>query len=93
MKANVKRSDIVYSKHRDLVDAEIAKLLGVPVASTTTPGWFGKRMVAVGNVIAGMTSAQLAQLDADVAIAAEDGLPAEEQNRWVHIFTGNRFNI
>lgn len=88
-KAKVKCSDIVYAKHQHLMDKEIARLLYNNKTTIKTKGWFGKCMVAISNVIATMTSAELKQLNDDIAYAAENGLPEEEQNRYVllHVCT------
>jgi hypothetical protein len=51
----VKRSDVIWSLHRDQVMQEIAKMLDVEDATMTTAGWFQMRMPAIKNVYDQMT--------------------------------------
>lgn len=78
---NVKRSEVVWSQHKDKVLEEIAVLLGLPTAIEGTPGWFAKRMPAIHNVISRMSAEETAELDAQVATIAEKGYPEEERPR------------
>lgn len=65
--------------HRDEVFAEIATLLGVPKADVSTPGWFGQRMKALGNILAQKTEQELMEFDREVAKIAEEGYPLDQQ--------------
>ena len=63
MQINVKLTSALWLTHEKDVHAEIASLLGVPEATTTTPGWFGTRMKAMGNIIARMSPEEKATLE------------------------------
>ena len=52
----VKRSEVIWSLYRDRVMQEIANLLHIEDANTSTPGWFQMRMPAIKNVYDQMTT-------------------------------------
>lgn len=61
--------------------AEVARLLGRPTATEATPGWFGERMRAMGNVLAGMTQPEKDAIDKEAGRMAAAGYPKEERIR------------
>lgn len=79
----VKRSDVLWHLHQPRVFQAIASLLGVKEATTSTPGWFGKRSKATRNVLNEMTADELAAVDADVKRIKNEGYPDEIKRRYV----------
>lgn len=77
----VKRTDVVWLQHREMVFEEIASLLGIQTADTTTPGWFGKRLPAIANIIDRMTRQQRQELDDEVSRMSREGYPEETRRR------------
>ena len=63
--------------------AEIASLLGVEKADTTTPGWLGKRLTALHNVKACLTASEVKELEAECDRLAEHGNSEQEKRRSV----------
>ena len=63
--------------------AEIAKILGVDVAMTETPGWFVARTHAIKNIMGNMTSAseELISLDAEVKLFLKTGYNEGQRKR------------
>ena len=83
----VKTTDVVWLQQKPKVFAEIARLLNVPSATEDTAGWFPKRMVAIGNVIADMTAEERSVLDSEVDRITAAGFPEEERMRCGHYLT------
>lgn len=79
----MKRTEVLWKTQRGKVFEEIARLLGVPTADETTPGWFHKRMAALGNIIASMTEHEKAQLDDEVEKISTQGYSQEDKVRCV----------
>lgn len=77
----VKRTDVLWVRHKDRVLAEVARLMGLPSATEATPGWFGERMKAMGNVLAAMTPAERDAIDKEAGRMAAAGYPREERIR------------
>lgn len=77
----VKRTDVMWRTRQDEVWAEIATLLNVESADANTPNWFAHRMVAIGNLIERMTSAELAELDKEVTRIGNEGYSEAEKRR------------
>ena len=63
--------------------AEVAHLLGRPDATEGTPGWFGERMRAMGNILGRMAQAEKDVIDNEAGRIAAAGYPREERIRWV----------
>ena len=61
--------------------AEIAKILGVDVATTETPGWFVARTRAIKNIMGNMTSEELISLDAEVESFLKTGYNEGQRKR------------
>jgi len=76
-----KRSDLLWLTRKDEVLVEIARLLGVESADTTTQNWFEKRMVAIGNILESMTEEEKAELDEEGAKIAQRGYSEEQRRR------------
>ena len=77
----IKRSELLWLTRKDEVFVEIAELLGVESADTTTPNWFHKRMVAIGNILERMTEEEQAELDEQGAKIAQRGYSEEQRRR------------
>jgi hypothetical protein len=59
---NVKLTTALWLSREEDVWVEIASLLGVPEATSNTPGWFEVRMKALGNMLARMTPEEKEEL-------------------------------
>lgn len=79
----VKRSEVLWKTKPDLVFREIAALLGIEKADTSTPDWFGKRLPAIQNIVEKMTDEEKAKLDAKVQQINNKGYPEEIKRRYV----------
>ena len=90
-KTRVSRSDVIWLNHREAVELEIDRLFDVPKANPSMPGWLGKRMKAIANVIKNMTTEERTKLVGAVAKMAEEGLPAEEQNQYFFSFLALKY--
>jgi hypothetical protein len=66
---------------QDEVMTEIASMLGIEEATTSTKGWFGKRLTAVKSIIDRMTEGEQRQLDAEVARINMEGYPDEVKRK------------
>ena len=84
VKLNVKRTDVLWSQHRETVLSEIASLMGTETIDTSTRGWFGKRMTAMGNIIARMSDAERKELDLEVEKFASTGYPESTHIQYVY---------
>ena len=65
------------------VFAEIATILGLQSADTSTPGWFSKRLPAIKNVIEKMTEEEKLKLDEEVKRISKEGYPEEQKRKYV----------
>lgn len=77
----VKRTDVLWRLRQQEVWIEIADILGIDTADSHTPDWFSHRMVAMKNIISRMTSAELANLDNEVAQLAQKGYSQADQRK------------
>lgn len=59
--------------------AEIAVILGLPDADSSTEGWFPQRLRACKNIIDGMSATEIVALDALVETMKTCGIPANIQ--------------
>jgi hypothetical protein len=79
--ATVKRSEALWQTQRDRVFEEIALLLGVERADTSTEGWFGQRLPAIRNILEGMTDGENSQLDVSMQEMNTSGQPEDIKRR------------
>jgi hypothetical protein len=77
----VKRSEVIWSLYRDRVMQEIAKMLDVEDATTTTPGWFQMRMPAIKNVYDQMTPQERLGVRDERDKVMRQGYPEETKRR------------
>ena len=63
-----KHPDVIWHTRKEEVMREIAKILGVVVATTETPGWFVAQTRAIKNIMGNMTSEELISLDAKMEL-------------------------
>lgn len=66
---------------KEEVFAEIASLLGLDSADTSTPGWFPHRLTAIGNIIQNMSDGEKADLDKEVSRLQKEGYPEETRRK------------
>ena len=83
MQINVKLTSALWLTRKKDVHAEIALLLGVPEVTTTTPGWFGACMKAMGNIIAWMSPEEKATLEQERERISQEGHPEELRRKCV----------
>ena len=83
LQINVKLTQALWLTREKDVHAEIASLLGVPEATTTTPGWFRARMTAMGNIIARMSSEEKAALEKERERISREGHPEPLRRKYV----------
>lgn len=79
-----KLTELVWRKDRDQVFEEIAKLMGIDSADTTTEGWFQHRTKACKNILNGMTDAERNTLHQEAEDLAERGWSEDYRRRWVY---------
>jgi hypothetical protein len=79
---NVKLTDALWLTRENDVNAEIASLLGVPEATAMTPGWFGARMRAMGNIIQRMSAEEKAVLEKERDRISREGHPEEIRRKY-----------
>ena len=79
----MKRNEVVWRLWPERAWAEIASLLGVEKADTMTPGWLGKRLTALHNVKARLTTSEIKELEAERDRLAEQGNSEPEKRRSV----------
>jgi hypothetical protein len=80
---NVKLTDALWLTRENDVNAEIASLLGVPEATTATPGWFGARMRAMGNIIQRMSEEEKVVLEKERDRISGEGHPEETRRKYI----------
>ena len=78
----VKRTDVVWMLHRDLVFQELAKLMKKPVAEVEKSDWFKHRMTAIGNVISNMSDDERRAVDEKKEFMSANGFPEEERPKY-----------
>lgn len=79
----VKRSNIVYKLKRQAVWDEIAVILGVEHADTTTDNWFPTRTIAIRNIMERMTPAEHREIDEAIAKIEQEGYSLDEKQMYV----------
>ena len=72
---------MLWLTQKDKVNAEIATMLGVETADSSTEKWFDMRMKAVGSVLKKMSEEELAELDARRAAIAQHGYSDEQKRK------------
>jgi hypothetical protein len=60
---------------------EIASILNIDTASTSTPGWFTLRTKASKNLLESMTEEERKSLEKDADRMQREGLPEDVQRR------------
>ena len=80
---HLKLTDALWLTQREDALAEIATMLGVSQATTNTPGWFGVRTTACGNIIQRMSPEEKAALEKDRDRICREGHPEEQKRRFV----------
>ncbi|KAF8814119.1 hypothetical protein BYT27DRAFT_7250340 [Phlegmacium glaucopus] len=88
--SKIKKSEVIWKIQQDLVLAEIANMLGLEEANTTTPGWFAKRLPAIANMLERMTPEGMAALDADVERINRLGYPEDIKRKLGEKYTIKR---
>lgn len=83
MLLKIKPIEVLWQTRRDDVFAEIAHLLGIESADTTTPGWLNKRMEALKNVMDSLSVEERAELDKEHKRIATQGYPEDVKRRYV----------
>ncbi|KAM6490263.1 hypothetical protein JOM56_014240 [Amanita muscaria] len=82
---HVKRSNAIWMLYEDCVWDEIASLLGVEEANSSTLGWFGMRMRALQNIHRKMSEAEKAKVDEEVEKMSRKGYLDEVKRSHDHI--------
>jgi len=80
---NAKLTQVLWLTQEKDVLAEIASLLGVPEANTKTPGWFGVRMKAMGNIIERMSPEERAELEKERERISQEGHLEDVRRKYV----------
>ena len=80
---NVRLTSALWLTRQKDVQAEIASLLGVPEATTTTPGWLGARMTAMGNILAWMSPEEKAALEQECERISREGHLEDLRQKYV----------
>lgn len=79
----IKRSEVLWHTKQDLVYKEIANLLGVEKADSSTDHWFEKRLPAIKNILDRMTDVESAELDEEVKRINNEGFPDDIKRQYV----------
>jgi hypothetical protein len=77
----VKRSEAIWNLYQDRVFQEIANLLGVEDATTSTLGWFQMRLPAIKRVFENMTAEEKVVLDAGREKMMREGYTEQTKRR------------
>jgi hypothetical protein len=77
----VKQSEAIWNLYQDRVFQEIANLLGVEDATTSTPGWFPMRLPAIKHVFENMTEEEKAVLHAEQEKMMREGYTEQMKRR------------
>ncbi|KAF8958980.1 hypothetical protein BDZ97DRAFT_1923291 [Flammula alnicola] len=85
-----KKSEVMWYLHPEEVMKEVASLLGVEEATTTTTGWFQERLPAIANILARMSPTEKAEFEAEVAKMAKEGYPEETKRSIAKRFSTKR---
>ncbi|KAF8182686.1 hypothetical protein BJ912DRAFT_928435 [Pholiota molesta] len=88
----VKSTTVLWLQRRDEVFEEIATLLGVPKADTSTKGWFGKRMEAMGNILNRMSASEKQEVDDEAARILREGYDDDQKRRLAKKYAAVRMN-
>jgi len=76
-------TDILWWTRQDEVFEEIASILGLDSADTTTPGWFQLRTKASKNIIDRMSADDRNILEDEQDRLENEGLPRDVQRKYV----------
>jgi hypothetical protein len=79
----VTRNQILWRTRKEVVFAEIARLLGIQSADANTPGWLGKRMKAMQNVYERMPPEEKAELEMERKKISIEGHPEDLRRQYV----------
>lgn len=74
-------TDILWWTNQEKVFQEIALILGIEIANTSTPGWFQLRTKASKNIILAMSDEERKVLEDESDRMEKDGLPQDVQRR------------
>ncbi|KAM6500775.1 hypothetical protein JOM56_003789 [Amanita muscaria] len=88
----VKRSNAIWMLYEDRVWEEIASLLGVEEANSSTLGWFGMRIRALQNIHRKMSEAEKAKVDEEVEKMSRKGYPDEVKRRLAEKYSWKRIH-
>ncbi|KAF9472055.1 hypothetical protein BDN70DRAFT_900849 [Pholiota conissans] len=88
---NVNPINVLWWTQWDRVFAEIARLKNVSEANAYTPGWFGSRMTAMGNILAKMPPAEKMDFDRSVADMSTRGYSEDIKRRLAKKHLPERF--
>lgn len=72
-------TDVLWWTRKERVFEEIASLLNLESANTSTPGWFTLRTKAAKNILEAMTEEERKILDMETDRMQKEGLPEEVQ--------------
>ena len=78
-------TDILWWTRQEDVFEEIAKILHLPTADTSTPGWFQLRTKASKNILNNMSQEEREVIEAEAARLQKEGLPQDVQRQYVPI--------
>jgi hypothetical protein len=76
-------TDILWWTRRDEVFIEIASIMDLDTANTSTPGWFQLRTKASKNILDSMTEDERKDIEDEADRLQKDGLPKEVQRQYV----------
>ena len=76
-------TDILWWTRQDCVFEEIASILNIETANTSTPGWFQLRTKASKNIVDSMSEEERKVLEEEADRMQEQGLPQDVQRRCV----------
>ena len=63
---------------------EIANMLGIEEATSSTPGWFRMRLAAIKRVFNSMSASEQAELDAEREKMEREGYPEQTKRRYAN---------
>jgi len=74
-------TDVLWWTQQGKVFEEIAIIMNIDTANTSTPGWFALRTKASKNILDSMTEEERNELDIEVDRMQKEGLPEDVQRR------------
>jgi predicted phosphoribosyltransferase len=83
-------TDILWWTRQEDVFEEIALILDLDTADTSTPGWFQLRTKASKNILDKMSVSERDEIECEAERMQKEGLPRDVQRRYVVIVADGR---